>query len=422
MDIGRGDPSFHNLNGDIAELIVCPVPTTANHLKILSYLALKYGITLDQTLPQNYVASDGTLAWDASISGTFKNNIFGIGKDAASALDQRVANSVNAGQFVAMSTSNDFVTGNPGTRASLPADKNFLMLADDGGDISAWTSTGAPPNKLIIGRQWQFQSTGNFGNVYVQVDRDALPGFYNPTDIFLLYDDAGSGDYSTIIPTASVSHTGSKYVFKLPNGAAGGAKFTIASNKPACAITPAFTGTDSTVFAGSTLLVTVNQLGNWTSASPANATIAVGSPSSNTTVSGIIGNTTSLISFIPSDPYCSTITRTIIVKEVLCATPGISTGPTSVTVGGTDITLTADQAGTWAITSGNSFATLNNATSTTVNVHGVAAGTTTITFTPACGGAAQGHYKRYYCELYRPWHTCWSNVSDSWQCRYNSYG
>ena len=36
--------------------------------QIESYLALKYGVTLDQTTPQDYIASDGaTLMWDASV-------------------------------------------------------------------------------------------------------------------------------------------------------------------------------------------------------------------------------------------------------------------------------------------------------------------------------------------------------------------
>ena len=74
-------------NGDIAETIVYNRVLTANEQKhVESYLALKYGITLNQTIATDYVATDwdgvtGTKMWTASKNGSYNKNIAGIGRD-----------------------------------------------------------------------------------------------------------------------------------------------------------------------------------------------------------------------------------------------------------------------------------------------------------------------------------------------------
>lgn len=54
--------------GNIAEVILYDVAnsTATDRQKIRSYLAVKYGQTLDQTTPYNYIASDGSTIWDAT--------------------------------------------------------------------------------------------------------------------------------------------------------------------------------------------------------------------------------------------------------------------------------------------------------------------------------------------------------------------
>jgi len=86
-----GNGTSGTFSGEIAEAVIY----NDNHItgttkqQIESYLALKYGITLDQSTAQDYLASDGTtLIWDASENTGFGNDIFGIGRDDASALGQ----------------------------------------------------------------------------------------------------------------------------------------------------------------------------------------------------------------------------------------------------------------------------------------------------------------------------------------------
>lgn len=69
--------------------------TFAQTNQVESYLALKYGITLDQTLPTNYTLSDGSIAWSATGAGVYKNNIAGIARDDASMLAQYRSQTVN---------------------------------------------------------------------------------------------------------------------------------------------------------------------------------------------------------------------------------------------------------------------------------------------------------------------------------------
>ena len=40
--------------------------STGERSKIESYLALKYGITLDQSIATNYVYSNGSIVWNAT--------------------------------------------------------------------------------------------------------------------------------------------------------------------------------------------------------------------------------------------------------------------------------------------------------------------------------------------------------------------
>ncbi|MEE4116645.1 MAG: T9SS type A sorting domain-containing protein [Marinilabiliaceae bacterium] len=61
--------------------------------KVESYLALKYGITLNQEFPSSYLNSRGELIWDSETGRSFNNNIAGIGRDDLSGLCQRISES-----------------------------------------------------------------------------------------------------------------------------------------------------------------------------------------------------------------------------------------------------------------------------------------------------------------------------------------
>ncbi len=188
--IGGGNNSFV---GDYAEAIIYNSKISdAERLKIESYLAVKYGITLDQATATDYIASDGTTKiWDATIAGAYDETIFGIARDDASSLDQQISKSVNAEGIITLSTDTNF-TGANGTHTSL-ADGQSLMISNDGANRSltvgnSWNKTGAPNNYGKTKRNWKVKSTGGVGAVNIQIDvNDADYDLHNfGGDLYLL--------------------------------------------------------------------------------------------------------------------------------------------------------------------------------------------------------------------------------------------
>ncbi|MDH6309874.1 hypothetical protein M2451_002245 [Dysgonomonas sp. PFB1-18] len=95
--IGNGNTSYNNyFFGEVLEIVVLSATagtyiSAAELKKVHSYLAIKYGITLEG---QDLVASDGTtVVWDGtgSTNNGYKDNVFGIGKDSGSGLNQKQA-------------------------------------------------------------------------------------------------------------------------------------------------------------------------------------------------------------------------------------------------------------------------------------------------------------------------------------------
>lgn len=81
---------------NVAEVIVYPFGLTSfESSKVESYLALKYGITLNQSVPQNYTLSNTAIAWDATSAGLINSDIAGIVRDDISAIYQPKSQSIN---------------------------------------------------------------------------------------------------------------------------------------------------------------------------------------------------------------------------------------------------------------------------------------------------------------------------------------
>lgn len=95
LGIGRVANTNSTLSNVAEVAIYNTALTAANQKKVESYLALKYGITLDQTTPTNYtLASNGTI-WNASLAGTYNRDIAGIARDDLSSLNQLRSQSSN---------------------------------------------------------------------------------------------------------------------------------------------------------------------------------------------------------------------------------------------------------------------------------------------------------------------------------------
>lgn len=220
------------LNTDVQEFILINKDVTDDEqLRIHSYLAFKYGITLDQFSETNYLASDGnTSMWNATGTGAsgFNNDIFGIGRDITSGLDQRVSKSANSDGVLTLATTPDFANSNNDTgRASLN-DMCFIAIANNDGTAD-WESTNSPQGFDILNRKWQAYETGSVGNIHFAFDVEAngfkIPQLDSGTTYFIIIDATGDG-FANDTPIA-LSETGGLWTgtFNLSSGQ----RFTLAT-------------------------------------------------------------------------------------------------------------------------------------------------------------------------------------------------
>jgi len=198
--------------GDMAEVILFNRNlTTTERQRIDAYLALKFGYTLDQTAPTNYVFSDGTVMWNASTNSTHKNNIAGIARDDVSVLNQKQSKSINTGLQVAIGHGNTIATDNISNTNNFASDKTAFVWGDNGAAASAWTSVGAPANRVILPRVWKVQKTGTTSLMKFQIADNSVPNGLpaEGTSVYLLMD--ADGDFSSGASSAMMSLVGGNW-------------------------------------------------------------------------------------------------------------------------------------------------------------------------------------------------------------------
>lgn len=197
-----GNPRYY-YDGKISEIISYNLKNTSDERnRINSYLALKYGITLDQSgSGQDYIASDGvTEMWDKDEpnASSYDNRIAGIGRDDASVLNQIISRNqepenidINSLEFDPLQMSN-------------PTDMDnfeFLTWGNNGaGYVSgafANQETETPLGYRRLVREWKIQENGgDVGTVTVMTDADSLVGYGDY--VYMLVD--ADGDFSDALP------------------------------------------------------------------------------------------------------------------------------------------------------------------------------------------------------------------------------
>ena len=129
----RNNQAGYGYQGNLQEVIL--IKTASNGridpvdlLKIHSYLAVKYGITLTNN---SYINSSGDTVWNQTVNTGYNNNIFGIGRDDASGLYQKQSQSANYTRF-SIFLGSALATLNSQNNGTLD-DKQFLMFGSNGG-------------------------------------------------------------------------------------------------------------------------------------------------------------------------------------------------------------------------------------------------------------------------------------------------
>lgn len=189
-DAGSGSTS---LAGDrVGEFILySETQTPVERQRVNSYLAVKYGITLQQ--PQDYLNSNQEVTWNSSLNTVFNNNIFGIARDDMSVLNQKVSNSINDENniMITAATSNNFILPNAeASRIGFSNDKTFLVVGDN--NVQDLPLVGYGTSGKIIQRSWLAQKTNDTGSVWLQTDLSRYTDILATDKIFMLVaDDAG---------------------------------------------------------------------------------------------------------------------------------------------------------------------------------------------------------------------------------------
>jgi hypothetical protein len=177
--IGRGSAN-NGFTGFIAEVIMYNRTLSALELKqIHTYLSVKYGLSVP--------SSDHLYALDA----TYQNDIFGIGVQSASLLNQTTSESAGLDDVLRISNPSAMTEG------------EYMICGND--NASVLFSAHAGTNCSIVStlaRDWKFRHVGDVGTVDLLFDLSGIPGF-NGSDLRLLMDTNADG-YDDETPISGV--------------------------------------------------------------------------------------------------------------------------------------------------------------------------------------------------------------------------
>ncbi len=232
--IGRSEGWEASTNGRVAEVITYSTRKNDNNLtqdrnRIMSYLAIKYGITLGVNgTSQDYVDSDGTVIWDQSANSGYNYDIAGIGRDDASGLNQKQSRSVNNASdglgrtegVLTMGLTDIYDTNNL-NKSSNPTsfnNKEYLVWGNNGANLNLAASTisvnmsaGITPalttnvSFTAMQRVWKVvENGGDIPTVKVRLPEDAIRNITPPGNYYMFISNTGvfdpTADYRIMTP------------------------------------------------------------------------------------------------------------------------------------------------------------------------------------------------------------------------------
>ena len=162
---GRKD-SGDAFQGDIMEVIwFTRAVSSSEAQRINSYLAVKYGIDL----VGNYVNSAGATIWNDALDANFQDAVFGLGRDDAATLNQKVSRSVKSTRLT-LATQNDFSSANSASARTIgiSADRSYFMVGRNSGAYTLQTTEISAPYSYRIGREWLVQKSSFSQSVSMQ--------------------------------------------------------------------------------------------------------------------------------------------------------------------------------------------------------------------------------------------------------------
>ena len=211
--IGRSEGWDGSLDGRVAEIITFSSRTNnaTTRRRIESSLAIKYGITLGTIgVPQNYIASNGAIIWNAASNTGFNRNVAGIGRDDVSKLNQKQSKSVNTGVFLTIGLGTISPVNTANTNA-FDSDANYLIWGDNGAGMNTAIipvtvnfAASTTTTTRVAYKQWKIvESGGDVSEVKVAIplaEMSQLPALVgNDAYVMVVASDSGfTTDVETI--------------------------------------------------------------------------------------------------------------------------------------------------------------------------------------------------------------------------------
>ncbi|WP_179223736.1 Ig-like domain-containing protein [Paenibacillus tyrfis] len=186
--------------GTIGDLIVFNrVLSDSERQRISTYLAIKYGYTMDSS---DYLASDGSKVWNASENTGYRFNIAGISRDDNGALLQKQSHSTNAGKQVTIGL-NEIAEMNSVNNSVFDAAMQYLVWGDNGKALTFNKQLGAT-NQYYAERLWKVQNAGAVGKVQIAIPKGAMP----PNALLLVSDSDSDFSSAAQLPLTEITLNG----------------------------------------------------------------------------------------------------------------------------------------------------------------------------------------------------------------------
>jgi len=206
--VGSDNNGANFFNGQIAELLVfTSVPSAVQQQQIQSYLAIKYGVTLDQTANATTAVAEGdyvledltTIVWDESANSTYHNDVAGIGTDDGMFLNQKQSKSINATSIVTIGLS--AIEANNFSNNNSVANGSFLMWGHNGASVNSSNVTAKTllcESETQLDRVWKIVETGSVGTVEIAAVKATIDvALTTPTSEVILLKIADNANFTT---------------------------------------------------------------------------------------------------------------------------------------------------------------------------------------------------------------------------------
>ncbi|MEK4277131.1 S-layer homology domain-containing protein [Paenibacillus sp. FSL R7-0026] len=178
--------------GTIEEIIVFDhALTDAERQKVSTYLAIKYGYTLDQTTANSYVDSNMATIWDAQENEVYTHRITSIGRDDQSGLMQKQAKAQEEDSILTIALGNSIEDTNSANENKITENSSFFTFGDNGEKNTDFVTpiTNDKEKLLMMKRIYKIQKS-NWTETQITLQLDKKGGSTELPRYLVISDDA----------------------------------------------------------------------------------------------------------------------------------------------------------------------------------------------------------------------------------------